>query len=129
METLETIKERLFKRFGSVPNVTEDDIEVWVLDSMLEHGFSKEDSIPTEIAPLVLLYAEADGTSQIALRTAHYFSFTDKDEKIDKSMIPKQYQAQADALWSRYRRKRDEGVEGFGGPVVKFMRRVDRPWR
>lgn len=127
METLESLSERLYRRFKSVPNLTEEDVVVWVEDAIIEHGYSIEQQIPPEIASLIQLYAEADGTAQIALRTAHYFSFTDKDEKIDKSMVPKQYQAQADALWARYRRKRDEGVEGFGGSVVRYMRRVDRP--
>lgn len=119
--------EMLLKRFNDVPNVDESDVESWLEASIMEHGIRMGQRIPPELIPLIMLYAEAEGASRVAMKTAHYFEFTDKDESIDKSMISDNYRKIAEGLWSRYRLKKDEGVEGFGGPVMKFMRRVDRP--
>lgn len=121
------IVEILEKRFSDVPNISEGDAEVWVDSSLIEHGIRKGSRIPPELIPLILLYAEAEGASRVAMKTAHYFEFTDKDESIDKSDISENFRKIAEDLWKRYRLKKDEGVEGFGGPVMKFMRRVDRP--
>lgn len=118
--------ELLAKRFREVPNVSEEDLESWAESSLLEHGIRRGERIPLPLVPLITLYAEADGASQIALKSAHFFAFTDKDETVDKSKISANYKELAKDLWSRYRLKKDEGVEGFGGPVMKFMRRVDR---
>lgn len=120
------LAERLLSRFKDVPNVELTDALEWIELSMNEHGFNAEDDVPPEMMSLILMYAEADGASQIALRTAYYFKFTDKDETVDKSAVPEQYRKLADALWKRYRQKKEEGVDGYGGARTSFMRRVDR---
>lgn len=117
----------LANRFRDVPGVTDEDIEAWAEAALLEHGLKRGDRIPPPLMQLILLFAEADGASQVALKTAHFFKFTDKDESVDKSMISKSYQGVANEAWRRYQQKKDEGVEGYGGPVVKYMRRIDRP--
>lgn len=125
-EDYQEVVEMLKKRFSDVPNVTDDDIESWADSSLIEHNIRLGSRIPPELLPLILLYAEADGASRIALKTAHYFEFTDKDETVDKSKVSESYRKIAEDLWKRYRLRKDEGVEGFGGPQMKFMRRVDR---
>lgn len=127
MNSHDELAERLADRFKNIPEMDDEDAGLWVEASMDEHGFSKDETIPPELVPLVLLYAEADGASQLALRTAYYFSFVDKDESVDKSMIPGHYRKLADTLWERYRVKKEEGVEGFGGSRLSIMKRVDRP--
>jgi|SRR5699024_1407045 len=121
-EVLEMIK----SRFNSIPNVSEDDIAVWVEASYSWHGLDKADIVSPEFASLIMLYAEADGTSQVALRTSHFFEFSDKDESVNKSMISENYRKAAESLWNRYYRKRDEGVDGYGGSTMHYMRRLDR---
>lgn len=126
MFTFEELIEAIEQRYTDVPNVTDTDVELWVVTALAEHGLTKNDVISSEVAALVMLHAEADGASQIAFKTAHYFKFSDKDESVDKSMISQNYREAADALWARYRRKRAEGVGGIGGSVMHFMRRIDR---
>lgn len=127
MASMGEIAVRLENRFKDVPNVGASDVSDWVEISMNEHGYSASDNVPTGEIPLILLYAEADGASQIALRTAHYFDFVDKDESVDKSMVSDQYRKLSDELWKRYKRKKDEGVGGHGGSRFYIMKRVDRP--
>lgn len=122
----EELTERLSKRFKNTPEMDKEDAELWVETSMQVHGFDKDDKVPSELVPLVLLHAEADGASQLSLRTAYYFSFNDKDESIDKSYVSTRYRQLADNLWSRYRRKKEEDSTGFGGARMSYMRRVDR---
>lgn len=127
MTKIDELSERLLTRFKDVPNIDDTDVMEWVETAMNEHGFVKTDVVSPEYIPLIMLHAEADGASQIALRTAYYFEFVDKDESIDKSMISGNYRKLADSLWSRYRKKRDEGAGDIGGSRMAYMRRVDRP--
>lgn len=126
-ESFDKLSERLLKRFKDVPTVDKEDVEAWIETAMNEHGYEIDDYVPTKLFPLILLYAEADGTSQIALRTAYYFSFVDKDESIDKSMVSTRYRMLAETLWKRYKDKKIESVEEFGGSRISYMKRVDRP--
>lgn len=126
MANIVELSERLLKRFKDVPNIDDTDVSEWAETAMNEHGFKDTDNVPTEIIPLILLHAEADGATQISLNTAHYFEFVDKDESINKTAITDNYRKLADMLWGRYRRKKEEGVGGIGGSRVKYMRRIDR---
>lgn len=127
MNDFDEVIRMLTNRFREVPNLSVEDLESWTETALLEFGIKRGDRIPPPLIPLILLHAEADGASQIALKTAHYFKFTDKDETIDKSKISENYRQISSDMWKRYRLKKDEGVEGYGGAVMKFMRRVDRP--
>lgn len=127
MFSFDDLLKLLKRRFKAIPNVVEEDIEAWLETAYAEHDRSTTQVLPSALATLMLLHAEADGTGQVALMTAHYFSFTDKDEAVDKSMVSENYRKASDALWARYNKKRRDGVEEFGGPSMHFMRRVDRP--
>lgn len=127
MATMDELKQRLLRRFNGVPEVTEADAEDWVVTALNEHGYSSPDDVPADDLALIMLYAQADGASQISLATAHYFSFTDKDQTVDKSKISDQYSKLADELWARYNRKKSEGTaSGFGGSRFHIAKRVDR---
>lgn len=127
MATFDEMSKTLLTRFKGVPNVTEEDTSDWMAISFIEHGFRLDRDIPLTSEPLVLLYAEADATSQIALRTAYYFEYRDGEEAVDKSMVSDQYRALAEKLWERYNHKKAEGTNGNGGSAVAFMVRADRP--
>ena len=126
MATQNELTQRLLTRFKDVPNVDATDVSEWVELAMNEHGLQASDNVPTDVIPLIMMYAEADGASQVALRTAYFFSFTDRDETVDKSKVSEQYRKLSEELWKRYRRKKDEGVGGFGGSQFRIIPRVDR---
>jgi hypothetical protein len=126
MALLDELSERLYNRFKDVPGVASEDTDEWIETGMNEHGFEREDNVPAEYVPIIMLHAEADGASQIAVRSAHFFKYSDKDESVDKSGVADRYRRLAEILWDRYRRKRFEGVGEIGGSRVHIMTRVDR---
>lgn len=127
MATENDLTHRLLKRFKDVPGVEIEDVTEWMETALNAHGFELSDNVPSEDVPLIMLYAESDGASQIALRTAYYFSYTDRDEAVDKSMIADQYRRLSEELWERYLRKKGDGTSNFGGSRFTVMKRVDRP--
>lgn len=126
MTTSVELSTRLLRRFKDVRNVDIEDAHEWVETALNAHGYDETDNVPTEYVTLVLLYAEAEGASRIALQTAQYFSFVDKDESIDKSMISDNYNKLAETLWSRYRRLKSDGVGDIGGAKFRILKRADR---
>lgn len=127
MARIDELSARLLKRFKEVPNVTLQDATDWMEWSFMEHGYRLEQNVPTALEGLVLMYAEADGASQVALRTADFFEWSDGEEAVDKSMVSDQYRSIADKLWERYYRKKNEGTTGQAS--VSYMPRADRPNR
>ncbi|WP_141431908.1 hypothetical protein [Bacillus sp. 03113] len=123
MATLAELSERLLKRFKNVPNVAIEDTNDWTEESMLAHGYQSTSTVPTDQETLILLYAQAEGLSQISLATAHYFKYTDGEEQVDKTMIPEQYRKLAKDIREEYERKKSVD----SGASVRYMKRVDRP--
>lgn len=126
MATLAEMSTTLLRRFKNVPNVELEDVTDWVTLAMAEHGFEPDDDVPLELTSLVLLYAEADGAGAIALYTAHYFSYKDGEESVDKRGVSEQYRKVATELWKKYNSKRANS--GFAsGTTFSIMKRADRP--
>lgn len=125
MASSNELSQRLLTRFKDVPNVDSSDTDEWVVTSMNEHGYDAMSDVPTEDITLVLTYAEADGAEQIALRTAYYFTFTDKDESVDKSMVSEQFRKLAVQLRNKYAQKKSER----SGSRFRIMPRIDRRGR
>ena len=126
MATLSELSQSLLKRFKDVPNITVEDTNDWIERSMLEHGFSLEADVPQTQILLILLYAEWDGSLQIALKSAHYFEYKDSEETIDKRNVSEQYRQIATELWRNYERKKAQGSGGIGGSRFYVAPRVDR---
>lgn len=126
MYSFSDILKLLEKKFNAVPNVSQEDVEAWLEESFAEHGVTRTTQVPPQFATLILLYAEALGTGQVAVATAHYFSFTDKDEEVDKSMVSEGYLKVSKLLWDRYDLKSRQKIDGFRGSNVRYMRRLDR---
>ncbi|WP_181349395.1 hypothetical protein [Thalassobacillus sp. CUG 92003] len=122
MATKTELSQRLLTRFKDVPNVDSSDVDEWILTAMNEHGYAANENVLTDDITLILLYAEADGAGQIALRTAYYFSFSDGNEQVDKSMISEQYRKLANTLQTKYAQKKSER----SGSSFKIMKRADR---
>jgi hypothetical protein len=125
MATMADLKQRLLGRFKDVPEVSDEDVTEWLDTALNDNGFTSSDDVPADKVSLVLLNAQAEGASTIALSTAHYFSFTDKDQTVDKSGISERYRTLADELWDRYQRKKTES-NGAKGAKFRVMRRLDR---
>lgn len=106
MATLPELSEKLLKRFKDVPNVTKEDTDMWIERSFMEHGYRTDQEVPLQDEILVLLYAEWDGTLQIALRASHYFEYKDSDESVDKRNVSEQYRHIATELRREYDRVR-----------------------
>lgn len=127
MATLAELTTTLLRRFRNVPNVELEDATDWVTLAMAEHGFEAEDDVPTELVTLILLYAEADGAGAISLYTAHYFSYKDGEESVDKRGVSEQYRKVATELWKKYERKRADSPYLTGATRFSIMKRADRP--
>lgn len=119
------LSQRLLTRFKNVPNVDVTDTDEWVETAMNEHGYDAVSDVPTDDITLILTYAEADGAGQISLRTAFYFSYKDRDESVDKSMVSEQYRKLAEQLWNKYAQKKSER----SGSRFRIMPRADRRGR
>lgn len=126
MANMNELSSRLLKRFKDVPGVDLEDTDGWIELAMNEHGFERQEDVPVEYISLIMLYAEADGTSQVSLRTAYFFMYSDKDETVDKTKVADHYRKLAEVLWERYKAKKTEGVEEFGGSRFAVMTRADR---
>lgn len=126
MATKAELATTLLSRFKGVPNVDQTDAEAWIERSLLEHGYTVDQDVPDSDQLLVLMYAEWDGTQQIALRTAYYFEYKDSEETVDKRMVSEAYRNMADQLFRKYERKKNEAGR-TAGPRFRVMTRADRP--
>lgn len=125
MATKSELATTLLGRFKGVPNVEIEDAENWIERSLIEHGYRIDQDVRDEDTLLVLLYAEWDGTTQLALRTAYYFEYKDSEESVDKRMVSEAYRNMADQLWKTYERKKNEAGR-TAGPRFRVMRRADQ---
>lgn len=126
MATKSELATALLSRFKGVPNVDIEDAESWIERSMLEHDFRIDRDVPDEDQLLILMYAEWDGTMQIALRTAYYFQYKDAEETVDKRMVSETYRNMAELLYRKYEKKKNEAGR-TAGPRFSVMTRADRP--
>lgn len=120
--TKQQLAEALLSRFKGVPNVDETDIDAWIERSMMEHGYRADQLVADEDQLMILLYAEWDGTQQIALRTAHYFNYDDSEESVDKRMVSQSYRIMATRLQKEYEKSKSRS----GGARMTFTKRGDR---
>jgi hypothetical protein len=125
MATKSELATTLLSRFKGVPNVEQSDVDEWIDRSLLEHGYRLDQDVRDDDQLLILLYAEWDGASQLALRTAYYFEYKDSEETVDKRMVSETYRNLADQLWRSYERKKNEAGR-TAGPRFRIMPRADR---
>lgn len=91
-----------------ISRISRQDTDDWVLLAMNEHGFAFDNDVPTSHISLILLYAEADAASTIALRSAKYFHYKDGEETVDKKTVSEAYRKIATELWKKYDKKKIE---------------------
>lgn len=124
MATLQDMSTRLMAKFRNVPNVTQEDAEAWLTSALYQHGLKEFEQLPTEEEHLVIILAQAEGARDIAVMTAHYFSYTDNDEQVDKSMVSEQYRKLSDSLLKEYERRRAK--LSTQSVRFKYAKRIDR---
>jgi hypothetical protein len=108
---------RLQSKFRNVPNVTQEDCNDWVADAVTLHG-NETDTV------LVLTLAQAIGARSIALNVAHYFSYSDGDESVDKTMLADQYLRIATEFQTAY--TNNKATVGGNGATFTIVKRADR---
>lgn len=123
--TAEQLAERLLRRFKGVPGYTEEDALDAIEDAMRAHGYKPSDSVPDKDVRLILLYAQSKGAWQIAFSVAHYFSYTDGEESVDKSMVADNYRKLAKDLEDEY----DDEHGRRRGSGFRIMKRFDRDYQ
>lgn len=123
MATSDELAERLLQRFKGVPNFELTDAQELVKESLRVHGLDSSKAVPIDKETLVLLYAQTQGAWQIALSVAHYFSFTDGEESVDKSMIADNYRRLARDFQVDYELETGR----LSGNNFRLMPRIDRP--
>ncbi|MEW9503243.1 hypothetical protein [Jeotgalibacillus marinus] len=95
---------RLQQKFKDVPNVFEEDCEMWLEDALAIHGAEVEVEIEEKERPLILMLAQSLGSRDISLRVSHYFKYEDGEESVDKTLIAEQYRAIANEFYDSYMR-------------------------
>lgn len=113
---------RLQNKFRNVPNVTLVDCTDWMLDAINLHGLTVNDTLPAHEVPVVILLGQSIGARNIALQTAHYFSYQDGDESVDKTMLAERYTALANEFYNAYITNK----RGNKGAVFTIITRADR---
>jgi len=124
MVTKQVLAERLARRFKGVPNFVLTDAQELVVDALQTQGLDPSADIPADKQNIVLLCAQAEGALQIALSTAHYFSYRDGEESVDKSKVSEQYRKLAQDLRAEYEREKASA----GGTGFRIAKRIDRPY-
>jgi len=121
--TAQELSDILYRRFKGVPAFAEEDALELVEDAMRAHGYAPSDSVKSDEINLILLYAQYQGAWQIAVGTAHYFSFTDGEETVDKTKISENYRKLAKDLQNDYEEEKGK----LFGNNFQIMPRIDRP--
>lgn len=123
MATIQQIEQRLARRFA---NVALSDVTNTLQDALLSLGYDINSEVPATDVNRVLAYASAELATNISVNAARYFSYSDGEESVDKTMISEQYrklalQFRADYEVEEAKRNVTE-TSSF-----RVMTRVDRP--
>lgn len=120
--TIEELAERMSRRFKGVPNFDEEDAIEAVEDAARSLGLDPSDSVPAKYEQLILLKSQYETAWDIAFAVAHYFSYTDGEESVDKSMVSENYRKLAESLRKDY----DEERWSINSSDFRIMKRLDK---
>lgn len=112
-------------RFSGVPEITEADIDGVVTEALAVHGMG--DEFDGAELPMLMAYASAEMAQKIALNTAWYFSFSDGEESVDKTMVTDKYRNLANDYRQTYERHRMQSERAARKSRFRNMHRIDRP--
>lgn len=123
MATIQQIEQRLARRFA---NVALSDVQDTLADAMLSLGYDVNAEVPVTDVNRVLAYASAELATNISVDAARYFSYTDGEESVDKTMISEQYRKLALQFRTDYEME-EAKRNPFESSSFRVMTRVDRP--
>lgn len=125
MATNKELSDLLLKRFRQVPNVTTEDCDTWIAAALMIEGFGSAEAVPQNQLHLIMILAQSEGAADIAMSAAHFFSYTDGDEHVDKTKTAFEYRQMSIQLRQKYEHERTRFRSAQG---VKFrtMKRLDR---
>ncbi len=127
MATMEQLQTRVMNRFRSVQSVTIEDVNVWLMEALALHGYEHAEEVKdADILQMIVIRAQYEGSIDIAMRTAHFFSYTDADEVVDKSMIAKEWRQIAAILEKEYEKARSRSSLAAEKSRYRTMMRLDR---
>ena len=110
-----TVSERMQSRLKNVPGVTSEDIGDWIAEAIAESEITE-----AENASAVFYLALAIAYDTIAANTAHYFSYTDGEESVNKTNVYANYEKLAANARKNYRKyKRGNGAS------ASYLKRAD----
>lgn len=101
---IQNIETRLKSQLEGVPGVTDEKIAVWVIEAISEMGYLSDDPDLDEDAAFYLALSLA--YDSISVNAAQYFSFTDKDQRVDKSKVFDNFRILAKEARKDYRKAR-----------------------
>ncbi len=127
MATLSDMTARLTKRFTAVtaqPALQTAAIDV-MADTFELFGYEASADVPITDLKRLLAYSSSELALQIALDAARFFSYTDGEESVDKSMVSKEYREFAGIFKSEYLAEEAKLID-YDGSAFRVMRRLDR---
>lgn len=102
MATLQTMTKRLARRFEAVSALPADAALLTMTDTFETFGYVADADVLTSDINKLLAYASAELATLVAINSASYFKYTDGEEAVDKSMIPKEYRQLAKQFRAEY---------------------------
>lgn len=102
MATLQTMTKRLARRFEAVSALPADAALLTMADTFETFGYVADADVLTSDINKLLAYASAELATLVAINSASYFKYTDGEEAVDKSMVPKEYRQLAKQFRAEY---------------------------
>lgn len=123
MATIQQIEQRLARRFA---NVALSDVQDTLADCFISLGYDYNAEVPATDVNRVLAYASAELATNISVDAARYFSYTDGEESVDKTMISEQYRKLALQFRADYEVE-EAKLNASARSSFRSMKRLDRP--
>lgn len=125
MATLQTMTERLARRFEAVSALPADAALMTMQDTFETFGYVADADVPPTDINKLLAYASADLATLVAINSAAYFKYTDGEEAVDKTSVPREYRQLARQFRAEYLAEVD-AQEASSRSTFAVMPRRDR---
>lgn len=118
MAELPNLTNRLLVR---LPGRSSAELEGWVNESALQHGYAAVADVPDKAVNAILAYAEYIGLKAKAAETADNASITVKGMSFTKTVSSGNFNALVKEAWNQYRREAARaGIRAIGGNVISL---------
>lgn len=125
--TFDELKVEVRAKFRYITTVDDADITDWCNSAIRLHGYTDITQVPANEQYLLVILAQAEGCSSLALNTAYYFRYQDAEEMVDKTQTSKQYMTLSNNFRQRYNIEAEKiGANISTNVVFCGARRIDR---